>query len=233
MSVLVEFELEIAEVELEIAQDIEKAQQALAEKQAELDAIERALAITETNVTKITAKVVNKSQVKVTWNKAAIDPDKYLVQVYQNGKKVVTKYVAGDQNTTTVKNLYRGAKYKVRVTPVVTYKDVQYKGHYRVSNVVTAKLQKANLVITKAGKARVIKSADQNSTGFQIYISKDKKFKKNVTKIKVVTTKAGLKKTVKAKNFKKGKNYIKVRAYTTRNGKTVYGAWSTVKTVTK
>ena len=229
---LVEFELEIAKVELGIAEDIDAAEKALEKVQAELAAIERALKITESTVTNLKAKVINKSQIKVTWKAADVTPDQYRVTLMRDGKKVGTYWVAGDKESVVLKNILRGTNFKVRVTPVAKFDGKKYFSIYKASNKVVTKLQKANLTVKKANNARVIKSADQNATGYQIWISKDKKFKKGVTKFVYKTNKTALNATIKNKNFKKGTNYVKVRAYTKVNGKTVYGAWSgTVKVV--
>ena len=91
-----------------------------------------------------------------------------------------------------------------------------------------SQLDKANITVKKTGANAVVKSKDQNSTGFQVWVAKDKAFKKNVTKKTFKTNNGGLNKSIA---LKKGTNYIKVRAYTTVGGKTVYGAWSAVKTV--
>ena len=230
--VLVEFELEIAKVELGIAEDIDAAEKALAKVQAELAAIERALKITESTVTNLKAKVINKSQIKVTWKAADVTPDQYRVTLMRAGKKVGTYWVAGDKESVVLKNILRGTNFKVRVTPVAKFDGKKYFSIYKTSNKVVTKLQKANLTVKKVKNARMIKSADMNSTGYQIWISKDKKFKKGVTKFVYKTNKTALNAKIKNKNFKKGTNYVKVRAYTKVNGKTVYGAWSgTVKVV--
>ena len=148
------------------------------------------------------------------------------------GVKVGTYWVAGVKETVTLKNLLRGTNFTVRVTPVAKVDGKKYFSIYKTSNKVKTQLQKANLTVKKAGLKKQIMSKDQNSTGFQIYISKDKNYKKDVKKLVYKTNKKGLNVKVKAKNFKKGANYVKVRADTKVNGKTVYGAWSgTVKVV--
>ena len=215
-----------------IAEDIDAAEKALEKVQAELAAIERALKITESTVTNLKAKVINKSQIKVTWKAADVTPDQYRVTLMRAGKKVGTYWVAGDKESVVLKNILRGANFKVRVTPVAKFDGKKYFSVYKTSNKVVTKLQKANLTVKKVKNARMIKSADMNSTGYQIWISKDKKFKKGVTKFVYKTNKTALNAKIKNKNFKKGTNYVKVRAYTKVNGKTVYGAWSgTVKVV--
>ena len=63
------------------------------------------------------------------------------------------------------------------------------------------------------------------ASGYQVWYSASKKFKKKSVKITKKTK-------LTVKKLKSGKDYfVKVRAYTVKKGKKVYGAWS--KTVKK
>ena len=55
------------------------------------------------------------------------------------------------------------------------------------------------------------------------------RFDSGVKKYTVKST--TLNKNIKLSSLKKGKNYIRVRAYKTYNGKTAYGNWSKIKSV--
>lgn len=193
-----------------------------------LAAIKAVLKLTKSGTT-ATVKVENKSTVKATW--AAVETaTAYNVVLYKNGK-VYSKATVTD-TAYTKENVTRGCTYTVAVTPVAEFEGDNYYGIVKTSKAVKANLEKATLKVKKTGKKVKVTSKDQNSTGYQIYISKDKKFKKNVKKVKVATKEKALnKKLATKKYFKSGKNYVKVRAYTKVNGKTVYGKWSKVKTV--
>lgn len=81
----------------------------------------------------------------------------------------------------------------------------------------------------KAGKKKITVNNSDNkaASGYQIKLSTSKKFTKKTTKtVKVKSSKSTVKKLKSKKKY-----YVKVRAYKTQNGKTVYSAWSKIKTV--
>lgn len=81
----------------------------------------------------------------------------------------------------------------------------------------------------KGGKKKITVNNSDNkaASGYQIKLSTSKKFTKKTTK----TVKSKSSKTT-VKKLKKGKKYyVKVRAYKTENGRTVYSAWSKTKTI--
>lgn len=213
-SILEFFEEDIVETEQTI---IEEEKQAAAE------------GVAKKATSKVTAAMSGTS-LKASWN-AVADASGYVVKLYRNGKLQAT--VTTSATTYTWTNMLRGCQYKVTVQPKATYGGKTYNGIVKSSANVNYALAKASISVKKKSSKVTITSKDQNSTGFQIYISKDKKFKKNVKKITANTKMKGLSKTlkVKSKYFKSGTNYVKVRAYTKVDGKTVYGKWSTVKTV--
>ena len=82
---------------------------------------------------------------------------------------------------------------------------------------------------TKGDKKKITVNNSDNkaASGYQIKLSTNKKFTKKTTKtIKVKSSKSTVKKLKRKKKY-----YVKVRAYKTKNGKTVYSAWSKIKTV--
>ena len=82
----------------------------------------------------------------------------------------------------------------------------------------------------KKRKIKVSWKKKNGASGYQIYWSRYKNFKKIAAK---TTVKGGKTTSYTGKNFTKGKKYyVKVRAYKTVNGKKVYGKWSKVKSVT-
>ena len=95
------------------------------------------------------------------------------------------------------------------------------------------KLGKVNLKsLSSSKKKHTIKatwSKKSGASGYQIYYSKTKNFKKVIAK---KTVKGSKTTSCVGKNFTKGKKYyVKVRAYKNVNGHKVYGKWSNVKTV--
>ncbi len=220
-----------------LAEEIAAVQADLDAKIADYNSAMNALVVFKTKVKEVKISQ-NKSAVKASWTPVE-GAYKYVVKLYKDGKLVKdsTKYIKG--TTYTYKNQLRGSKYKVWVKPYAQHKGVSYFGkiNHRFSpeKKLTFK-KKTELTVTKNGKYRTIKSPDQNSTGFQVWVAKDKKFKKTVKKVHYKTSKKALNKKVEAKKFlKKGNkvNYIKVRPYSTVNGKKVYGPWSAVKVIKK
>ena len=99
--------------------------------------------------------------------------------------------------------------------------------------VAKKKLKKVTVSSVKSTKAKqaVVKwKKTTKATGYIVEYSTSKKFTKKTTK-KVTVKKAKSKKTT-LKKLKSGKKYyIRIRAYKTVGGQTVYGAYSSVKTV--
>ncbi|MBR6799502.1 MAG: hypothetical protein IKM63_05455 [Firmicutes bacterium] len=179
---------------------------------------------------KVKCKWVNKNRIDIgySWN-AVKNADEYKVVLYRNGKALKAKTVK--KNNVKFSYYKRGYKYTAKVTPVVKYDGNSYTGK-TISKNFTTQHGIATISVKKNGSYFRIKSADRNSTGYQIYISKSKKFSKGVKKVKIKTNDKALNKKLKAsKHLKYGRNYIKVRAYTTYNGQTVYGKWSSVKKI--
>ena len=124
--------------------------------------------------------------------------------------------------TYTSTGLTAGKKCKTCGTVTVKQKKVAKKKLKKVT-ISTVKS-------TKAKQASVNWKTVSDSTGYIVEYSTSKKFTKKTTK-KVTVKKAKSKKTT-LKKLKSGKKYyIRIRAYKTVGKKTVYGAYSSVKTV--
>ena len=98
-------------------------------------------------------------------------------------------------------------------------------------NTKTVKPKKTSIKKLSKGKKKftVTWAKVSGVKGYQIQYSSDKKFKKNnksVTVTKQKTTKATVKKLKSKKKY-----YVRVRTYTTVNGKKIYSSWSKVKSV--
>ena len=100
------------------------------------------------------------------------------------------------------------------------YTPVKKLGKVKLNSVSSVK--KKHSIIAKWNKK-------SHASGYQIYYSRNKNFKKTVAKVLVSGGKIT---SYKGKNFTKGKTYyVKVRAYKNVDGKRVYGKWSVVKRV--
>ena len=125
----------------------------------------------------------------------------------------------------TVKSTYTSQGYDVYTCSC----GASYTTNYKAAK----KLGKVNLKsVSSVRKNHTIKATwakKSGVSGYQIYYSRNKNFKKLAAK---KTVKGGKTKSYVGKNFTKGKKYyVKVRAYKNVNGKKVYGKWSNVKSV--
>ena len=149
------------------------------------------------------------------------------VEIYQNDDKNIidTVIVLGDkaQKKVTDKNFdFLKGTYYFRILSVGDYT-------FSVSNYVCNHY--FDVVTTSptyfSKKITVNNSDNKAASGYQIKLSTSKKFTKKTTKtVKVKSSKSTVKKLKSKKKY-----YVKVRAYKTKNGKTVYSAWSKIKTV--
>ena len=130
-------------------------------------------------------------------------------------------------------NMRRGADYKVSYqnnkkigTATVTIRGIgNYTGCIKKTfQICPAKVKVKSAQGKKSGMLAVNWQRDRQVSGYEIRISTDSKFKKNVT-----TKTIQKNKTVKAtfKRLKKGKKYyVQIRAYKISNGTKLYGVWS-------
>jgi hypothetical protein len=134
--------------------------------------------------------------------------NKNIATVTENGKVTAKKPGKAVITVTSAATaLYKSASKKVTV--YVTPKKVTIKNPAAKKKVITAKWK-----------------ADSNTSGYQVYIAKNKTFKSATKRVA-----QGGKKSSLSVKMKKGTYYVKVRAYKTIDGKKYYGAWSAVKKV--
>ncbi len=111
---------------------------------------------------------------------------------------------------------------------------VTFKGKYSGTKKLSFDIVPAKVAISKltAGKSQFTAAwkAVSDVTGYEIEYSTSSKFTVKTTKKakikKAKTAKITLKKLTKGKKY-----YVRIRAYKTVNGKVLYGAWSTAKSV--
>ena len=153
-----------------------------------------------------------------------------------NGKVRTPKVIVKDRTgKTLVKNTdytvsyAKGRKYVGKYAVKITF-----KGKYSGTKTLyfTIKPKATSISSLKAGSKKFTvkwKKQATQTTGYQVQVATNKKFKKNkktVTIKKQKTTKTTVKK-LKAKK----KYYVRVRTYKIANGKKVYSSWSKVKSV--
>ena len=237
-------EAQIADIKAEIAsltdnatvENLENLQAELAEAEALLAEGMEGLALSGMEVKKVTQSMKN-GNYTVKWTagpKVKEYSDLYRVKVYRNGKLWTTKFVDAANASVTFKAATKGCKYVAYVAPVKVFKEAKYAGFAKKSGVLFATIGAPTFTAPKsnAGKNVTLKATDKNTTGYQVMVSKNKNFKTFVKKVKYTTNGKALNKTVVTKKFfVKGTNYVKVRAYTTINGKTFYGKWSNAKVI--
>ncbi len=123
------------------------------------------------------------------------------------------------------------------VTTAPTYFDAGYNTYtcslcgysYQTKGDGKKTLKTPKIYSLKAGKKKITVNNSDNkaASGYQIKLSTSKKFTKKTTKtVKVKSSKSTVKKLKSKKKY-----YVKVRAYKTQNGKTVYSTWSKTKIV--
>ena len=179
---------------------------------------------------KVTSKVSaaqTTATITLKWNKVT-GADGYRIYQYNSSTK---KYEAIKNTTGTsykISKLKAGTSYKFKVR-AYTKDDGTILGGY--SSVLTTATKPKAPSITKIsstkGKASLTWSNVAGETGYQVYYStkKDSGFKEMSTyKVNVV-------KGSKSKLTSKKTYYFKVRAYKTVDGKKIYSAWSTVKSI--
>lgn len=152
----------------------------------------------------------------------------YEVYRYNGSTK---KYVkVGQTSGTSYKNagLSQGSSYKYKVRACATISGKKFSGAY--SSVITYKTKPSKAAISglSRGKGKVTIRWKKNSkvAGYQVYMATSKKGK--YSKIATVSNKNKVSYT-KSKLARKRTYYFKVRSYVKVGNKTIYGAWSTVK----
>lgn len=172
-------------------------------------------------VTKTTDSII-----RIQWNKVE-EAEKYKVYYSTNGKNWKTE--VSTDNIQTVKNLKDGTSYRFKV------KAIAGEEEGRVSSVIktSTRVKKVKLESVKSPKDSrlVVRWNDvRGSHGYVIEYSTSKKFIKKATKS--YREKDDNAEKITLKKLKSDKRYyVRVRAYRIVNDKTVYGSWSSVKSV--
>ncbi|MGN0522350.1 MAG: fibronectin type III domain-containing protein [Eubacterium sp.] len=154
-----------------------------------------------------------------------------------NGKKKTPKVTVKDRKGNVISSSNYKVTYKNNTKPgqatvTVTFNGVKYEG--TMTTTFTIKPKKQTLSSVKSNKSKQITvkwKKDSNVSGYQVQYSTSSKFTSGTRKTITISKNTTTSKTIsKLKSNKK--YYVRVRAYKTIDGKKVYGAWSTVKSVT-
>ena len=152
-----------------------------------------------------------------------------------NGKAQKPKVTVKDSKGKAVSNDNYTVKYAKdcknpgKYTVTVTFKG-KYEGTKKLT--FTIKPKKATISKVTAGSKQLTATwkTVTGASGYEVMYSTSSKFSSKTTK--TATVKKGSSKKTTIKKLAKGKTYyVKVRAYKTVDGKKVYGAWSSVKSV--
>jgi mannan endo-1,4-beta-mannosidase len=171
---------------------------------------------------KINSASISKAKIGSISNKAytgkAIKPTPSV----KLGSKTLKK---GTDYTISYKNNVKTGKATVTIKGKGNYSGTVTK----TFKIVPKKATVSKVTSPKRSQIKVTWKKDSQATGYQIVYSTSSSFKsaKSVTVTKNSTTSKVISKLTAGKKY-----YVKVRSYKTIDGKKVYGAYSTVKTVT-
>lgn len=99
----------------------------------------------------------------------------------------------------------------------------------KVKNKRPKKVKIKSVVENKNGDIKMIWQSVADSSGYQIFLAKDRNFKRDVVKVTVSGRKDRF--CIKKKILCERPHYAKIRAFKTVKGKKVYGNWSLIKTI--
>ena len=167
------------------------------------------------------AGTVTATSVKLSWTNTK-NADSY--KLYKSTDKQSWKSVVTTESTSyTVRKMKTGTKYYFKLIAV----SGKTKSPYSNTVAVTPKPEKVGTLKIKFSsntQASVSWDKVSGATGYELFLSTSSNFKKDLKK---VTVKGGDKTSYTMKGMKNGKTYyVKVRAVTTAEKKTVVGAFS-------
>lgn len=167
----------------------------------------------------------SETKLKVTWKKVK-GAEKYTAELLSSKGKVI-KSVTLKETSCTFKKLSEATVYKVRVRAVAGKNKGDFGKTLTVST-APSEIKLKSLKSVKRKTATLVWKKQSGVSGYEVQYSASKKLKaaESVTVKKSGTVKLTLKKLKSKKKY-----YVRVRAYKSVDGKKLYGAWSTVKSV--
>ena len=179
-------------------------------------------------VSGLKADTYGTSYLTLTWDKVA-DAESYKIQKYSSGSYKTIKTLSGSAAATyKVSGLTSGSGYRFRVVASRTKYDITAKS---CSNALYAPVKPGKVTLSRlrTGSSHYITASwkKKTGTGYQVRLATNSKFTSGVKTYKVTSYKTLSRKMTK---LKKGRTYyVKVRAYKTYGGRTVYGSYSSCK----
>ncbi len=170
------------------------------------------------------------SAITLKWNKVT-GADGYRVYKYDTKTKKYKKLKDVAKTTFKISNLKPGTSYKFKVRTYTKDGETIW-GKYSYALETATKTKAPVLSKLTAGSKQLTANwkTVSGATGYQVVCSTSSKFTSD--SIKKVTIKGAKATKATVKKLKKSKKYyVKVRAYKTVGGKTIYGAYSSVKNV--
>ena len=177
-------------------------------------------------VSNIRCAARNTSAQKIAWNSVS-GATGYRVQRSNNGGTSWSDYYYTNSNSFVFNYLTAGGKYKFRARAYKTISGKDYYGAWSSTLCSCCTPAKPKLKSVSSPKHTQIKTtwakASGTKSGYQILYGRNSSFSSIAARKNVSASKS----SYTGKNFTKGRTYyVKVRTYTTFNGKAYYSAWS-------
>ena len=179
-------------------------------------------------VSGLKADTYGTSYLTLTWDKVA-DAESYKIQKYSSGSYKTIKTLSGSAAATyKVSGLTSGSGYRFRVMASRTKYDITANS---CSSTLYAPVKPGKVTLSRlrTGSSHYITASwkKKTGTGYQVKLATNSKFTSGVKTYKVTSYKTLSRKMTK---LRKGRTYyVKVRAYKTYGGRTVYGSYSSYK----
>ena len=171
------------------------------------------------------------NSVTLKWNKLS-NVSGYQVLKYDasKGEYVQVKRPSGNATSCTITGLSASTAYHFKIRAYVQLSDgkTNYYGAYSTdAAIATTPVRITTTSVSKSGTSITVRWNTTKSTGYQIFYSTDKNFKKNY---KCITLYGASRSSYTIKNVSRTSNYyVKVRAYINYNGVAYKGICSTPK----
>lgn len=178
-------------------------------------------------VSNVRVSDVTSTSIVINWDKVA-KASGYDIAVYdeKKGDFKHVSYVSSKSSSYRITNLTPAKSYRYKIRAYKVINDKKRFGEYSIE--VGTLLKPAQVKIssvTKSGKKLTIEWSKVKCSGYEVFYTTDKKFKKNIKSVYVPASKS----SYVIKNINKSKRYYaKVRAYTNYNGNKRYGQKSSV-----
>ena len=170
---------------------------------------------------------VTKDTIKLSWNKIA-GVTGYKIYKYNSSTKKYTLVATTSKNSYTIKKLSSGTTYVYYVKAYQKYNDKDYLSNKYTKITTATKPDTPTLKVTAGKKAATLNWSKEIGTGYVVYMATSK----NGTYSKIATVKGVAKVSYVKKSLTTGKTYyFKVRAYKTVGDQTLYGSYSSIKSV--